>query len=122
MLIKAVSSVLPKKTRERFVQLGKISELQSILRVELLPRNYNGYKTNQECLEYFSMPRVTLNGQFKQAINNSSHSASITPINQFQHNNNISSSNSPMVQPRPMRPPAPQANNNPPTTDDLISF
>merc|ERR1711972_703428 len=120
MLIKAVSSVLPKKTRERFVQLGKISELQNIVRVELLPRNYNGYKTNQECLEYFSMPSVTLNSQFNQIIN-SSNSASFSPINQFQQ----ASSNSPMVPPRPVRPPVPQpqpSNNNPPTTDDLISF
>lgn len=110
MLIKGVSSVLPKKTRDRFVQLGNVSELHNFLKVELLPRSYNGYKTNSDCLSYFEMPSLTLNSNF-QTYNNPS---------------SILSSNSqpitlPTLPPRPNPPNTPQIN-NPPTTDDLITF
>ena len=131
MLIKAISGVLPKKTRDRFVQLGKVSDLQNILRVELLTKNYNGYKTDQECLGYFGMPSVTLNTQLSSLpvkSNNSPINPSVNhsinpPMNLLQSSPQSNyASNPPSLPPRPTRPPAPQSSNNPPTTDDLISF
>jgi len=109
MLVKGVSGVLPKKTRERFIQLGKLNELHSVVHVQQLTRSYGGGKSEQECLGYMQMPAVT----------------NAVKVHTNPPNLNVASSNqqSPVLPPRPQLPARPQELPKPvETVDNLITF
>merc|ERR1711879_15323 len=56
MILKAITSVLPRKTKDRFIRLGDKTELQQYLESSKLPDSYGGYRPVNDFLWYLNSP------------------------------------------------------------------